>query len=933
VTVDLIVHGHFYQPPRENPWSGVIDRERSAAPYHDWNERIHAECYRPNCVARVLDERGDVLRLVDNHALVSFDYGPTLLSWLERAHPDTYARILRADAASAARLGGHGNAIAHGYNHAILPLCSPRDRDTQIRWGIADFRARFGRDPEALWLPETACDEATLGALADHGLRYAILSPYQARRVRPLPGGGPDAARTGAAGAGGRPAVADADGQDTVAADAGRADAAWRDVSGGRIDPGVPYLWRGPGGRALALFFYDGPIARGIAFEGLLGSSAALVSRFELAAGGGAGPRGGGGAGPSGEAGGRGGSRCVNVATDGESYGHHHRGGERGLAYALAYEAPRRGFHVTNYGEHLARNPPRFEVELEPGPNGEGTAWSCAHGLGRWTRDCGCSTGGQPGWSQAWRGPLRTAMDVVRDATAAALDRDGADVLVDPWRARDAWIDVLLRRRTPEALLEGEGRPGVAGDRARATRALALLEASRHAMLAYTSCGWFFADVSGIETRQVMRYAARALDLLERAGLDAPRARVLEALGEARSNLRSEGTGADVWRRYVEPSRVTRATVAASFAIRTAVAATQVQESMTGAEGTLRWHARQVQRRVRGALALVTARVAVEAWPLGPRGELAVAALYLGGVDVTCAVRPAPSDEEFAAAVERVGRVFREGNVPRMIHAVHGAFAPPRRIGGPGSSAGAGAAAVPATALPTGPGGAPSAVDARAPADDGDGHDLEEYGLESVLDGERERIAHSVLAAIAERATADALRIYDEAGRAIDSLHHAGFPLPPEVAAVAEFAVARRFEAAVERGLASGAAAPDPSALAEARALAREADSRGLRIDRARVAAALGARLLDAVERLVARGGPLDAEAALVLVREAEALGVPLDVDRAQELLVERFEAGTPLPEQARALAHALRLSAYVTDRAVPAAPHEPRGREGAPRP
>jgi alpha-amylase/alpha-mannosidase (GH57 family) len=392
----LIIHGHFYQPPRENPWTGEVEREPSAAPYHDWNERIHDECYAPNATA-------------NNYAKISFNFGPTLLSWLERAHPETYQHILAADRESAAQRGGHGNAIAQAYGHAILPLCNERDRLTQVVWGLADFRFRFGREPEALWLPETAANDATLALLIDQGLRYVILAPEQAKRVEvPF-----DHERVEVGDEKGRGIGAPSEEQ------------TWMDVSGGRVDTTKPYRFDHPdgSGRSIAIFFYDGPLARAIAFEKALTSSRGLVERFmQVAARG----------------------DLVNVATDGETYGHHFKFGDLALAYALGVEAREAGFRVTNYGEYLDRNPPLVRVEIENGLQGEGSSWSCAHGVGRWTRDCGCQTGGETGWNQAWRDPLRVALNYLRDDAALKFESRGRELLPDPWAARNEYISVLL---------------------------------------------------------------------------------------------------------------------------------------------------------------------------------------------------------------------------------------------------------------------------------------------------------------------------------------------------------------------------------------------------------------------------------------------------------------------------------------------------------
>jgi alpha-amylase/alpha-mannosidase (GH57 family) len=451
----LVIHGHFYQPPRENPWTGEVETEPTAAPFHDWNERIHAECYAPN---------------VDNYPLISFNFGPTLLSWLAQHHADTYRKILDADKVSAAARGGHGNAIAQAYGHAILPLCNERDRVTQVVWGLADFRFRFGREAEALWLPETAANDHVLSLLIDHGMRYVILAPNQATR---------------------------------------------------EIDTSKPYFFRhvDGSGRSLAVFFYDGPLARAIAFEGALASSRGLVERFISAARGG---------------------ELVNVATDGETYGHHFKFGDLGLAHALRVEAKAAGFWITNYAQYLDHHPPELTVEIDNGPDGEGTSWSCAHGVGRWTRDCGCHTGGEPGWNQKWRQPLRAALEFLRDDAADKFE--SASLLKDPWAARNDYISVML---DPQARAAFSTRHSVTDE----SRAMDLLEMQRSALLMFTSCGWFFSDLAGIETVQVLRYAARVIDLMNQLGLDPPRKRLLEMLSEARSNRPEKGTGADIYLR------------------------------------------------------------------------------------------------------------------------------------------------------------------------------------------------------------------------------------------------------------------------------------------------------------------------------------------------------------------------------------------------
>lgn len=511
----LIIHGHFYQPPRENPWTGVVDPEPGAHPFHDWNERVHAECYGPNSAAVVVDAHSGEEQIINNYAYISFDFGPTLLWWLERQHPETYARIIAADRESLGRRGGHGNAIAQAYNHAILPLCNERDRRTQVRWGLADFRYRFRREPESMWLPETAGNDEVLGLLIDEGLRFVILAPQQAERVR--------INRTAIT------ACHDS-------ADAVSPDHEWESVAGGTIDTSIAYryLHRDGSGRSIAVFFYDQELAHAIAFEQALASSTSLVDRIAKAA--------------------KGVGSLVNVATDGESYGHHHRFGDLCLAYALAGDAPARGFRITNYGEYLEQHPPAAEVQISSGPEGEGTSWSCTHGVSRWIRDCGCQTDGEPGWNQSWREPLRKALDLLRDEAAAYFEATRGDLFTDPWAARDEAIELaldqqksredFLRRHAPRQLSREEEM-----------RALAFLELQRNALLMYTSCGWFFSDISGIEPIQILKYAARAISLLDELGLPSRRQQFLKTLAEAKSNRPELGNAADIYRRVVEPLR------------------------------------------------------------------------------------------------------------------------------------------------------------------------------------------------------------------------------------------------------------------------------------------------------------------------------------------------------------------------------------------
>jgi alpha-amylase/alpha-mannosidase (GH57 family) len=514
----LCIHGHFYQPPREDPWSGAVEPQPSAHPYPDWNARITAECYAPNAAARILDGEGRVARTVNNYARMSFDFGPTLLAWLQAEAPDVYAAVLAADRESRERFSGHGSALAQAYNHVILPLANRRDKQTQIVWGLRDFEHRFGRPAAGMWLPETAVDLESLDLMAAHGVRFTILEPHQARRVRPLPPAGREAWAPAAA----------------PAPSAAEHLSGWRSVGGGGIDTSRPYAVSLPSGRRLAVFFYDGPVARAVAFEGLLSSGDRFAGRL-LACG----PPEDGTADP-----------LIHVATDGETYGHHHRHGEMALGYALHQIESNGWATLTNYGEYLASHPPAEEVEIV-----ENTSWSCIHGVDRWREDCGCRIGGPPGWNQAWRAPLRQALDELRDELGPLYEQAAGEIFDSPWQARDDSIALVLDP-TPssvDAFFARHARGAVPTGERRA-RALRLLETQRHAMLMYTSCGWFFDDLAGLEAVQVMRYAGRAAQLADELfGGECERG-LLRRLAWARSNDPAAGNGRDLYEARVRPA-------------------------------------------------------------------------------------------------------------------------------------------------------------------------------------------------------------------------------------------------------------------------------------------------------------------------------------------------------------------------------------------
>jgi alpha-amylase/alpha-mannosidase (GH57 family) len=510
----LCIHGHFYQPPRENPWLEFIERQDSAHPFHDWNERITRECYGPNARARLLGDEGRIQRLINNYETMSFNFGPTLLAWLERAHPWIYRKILSADHAGRARYGGHGNALAQVYNHVIMPLASPRDKLTQIRWGLTDFEHRFGRPAEGMWLAETAVDKETLTLMAQEGVRFTILSPDQAKRVRPL------------------------DANDT---------AEWEDVAGGRIDPSRAYRVRldASGASYIDVFFYHGPISRATAYENLMASGEGYLARIQEAF-------------PNH----RDGARLVSVATDGESYGHHSTFGEMALAWLFQHLAESNDIELINYGLFLERFPPEYEVELV-----ENSSWSCAHGVERWRSDCGCHVGHEPGWNQAWRRPLREGLEWLATELQAVFNERGGTLFKDPWAARDDYVRVLLQP-TPEErerfLARQVARPLVSEEK---VEALELMESQRMAMYMFTSCGWFFDDIAGLEATQVLKYAARAIDLVRPRIEKDLEAGLLDFLATAKSNDPRYRHGSEVYESLVKPARIDAAGLAAHYGL------------------------------------------------------------------------------------------------------------------------------------------------------------------------------------------------------------------------------------------------------------------------------------------------------------------------------------------------------------------------------
>lgn len=508
----LTIHGHFYQPPRENPWIEEIEIQDSAYPNHDWNEKICWQCYGPNSVSRIVDGSNSIIEISNNYKYMSFNFGPTLLSWMEKYNNLAYKRIIQADIDSRNLYDGHGCAIAQVYNHIIMPLANQNDKITQVIWGLKDFQKRFGRNSEGIWLAETAVDAQTLEVLIDCGVKYTILSPFQAKCINKI------------------------------------GEKNWQDVSWGSIDPSQAYRYYVEGTnkeKYIDLFFYDGSISKSVAFDNLLQDGKKFSYRLN-----------------DGFVESRNHAQLVNIATDGESYGHHTKFGDMALAYVLKVGAADLGFQITNYAQFLEKFPPEYEVDIKPV-----SAWSCAHGVGRWMDDCGCSTGAQPHWNQKWRKPLRQALDYLRDELISLCVAQGTKYYKDFWEARNNYIDVILDRskESIDNFFKQNARKSLNANEK--IKAIKLMEIQRFSQLMYTSCGWFFADISGIETTQIMKYAYRAMELASEFSKTNFEKTFLSILQKAKSNIIEFGNGKDIFNRWVKPSAVNFEKITAQFAI------------------------------------------------------------------------------------------------------------------------------------------------------------------------------------------------------------------------------------------------------------------------------------------------------------------------------------------------------------------------------
>jgi len=609
----ICIHGHFYQPPRENAWLEVIEVQDSAYPYHDWNERISAECYAPNAASRILDQKNIIRNIINNYSKISFNFGPTLLSWMEEKDPDTYEAILEADRESKKNFSGHGSAMAQVYNHMILPLANRKDKETQVIWGIRDFEKRFKRKPEGIWLAETAVDTETLEVLAENDIKFTVLAPRQAKAVRKL------------------------------------GDKDWKSVNDQTINTKKSYVCTLPSGKQISLFYYDGGISQAVAFQGLLNDGRRLAdSMMSIFDGDDSKPQ------------------LSHVATDGETYGHHHKHGEMALAYCVDYIEKHKDANLTNYGEFLAKFPPEYETQIF-----ENSSWSCVHGVERWRNDCGCNSGGNPTWNQQWRKPLRDALDWLRDESAQLFDREGRKYLVDPWVARNEYINIVLERNDENnaEFLKKHARGKLDTE---TTSVFRLLEMQRHAMLMYTSCGWFFDEISGIETTQILQYACRVIQLFRQVGNIDFEEGFIRRLELAPSNIPVLGNGAVIYTKYVQSAMINLQRVGMHYA----VSSVFEEEPETLPVFNYEVNNEFFLKKSAGEQVLVLGVTKVKSRVTHSEKKFAFAVIYLGKHELLGNISLDMEADKFASMQIRVVAAFQEGRSADVIGLMQTYFGP-----------------------------------------------------------------------------------------------------------------------------------------------------------------------------------------------------------------------------------------------------------------
>lgn len=767
----LTIHGHFYQPPRENPWLEAIELQDSALPFHDWNERINKECYNPNSVSKIVDSRNRILDVVNNYEYMSFNFGPTLLSWMEHFAPLTYERIIKADIESIAEHNGHGNAMAQVYNHIIMPLANEHDKETQIKWGIRDFEYRFGRKPEGMWLAETAVDDDTLRLLESNGIKFTVLSPYQADKFKQ------------------------------------KGDRDWTDVSWGNIDPARSYRYyiKSAPGKFIDLFFYDGAISRSVAFDELLKDGNKFIRRLK-----------------EGVSDCRNFPQLINIATDGESYGHHTKFGDMALSYVLKIRAKDEGFTITNYAEFLDKYRSDCEVEIK-----QASSWSCFHGVGRWKEDCGCSTGGHPGWNQKWRKPLRQALDYLRDEFIEIFETEGKKYFInDVWETRNKYIDVILDRN--EMNVKKFQQVNFKSDLSDNDKvhAMELLEIQRQELLMYTSCGWFFSEISGIETVQIMKYAARAMQLAAKFTDKNLEEKFLNILSEAKSNMPEHGTGKDIFERFVKPSIVTTKQIASLWALSSLYQDFEDEESVYCYTINRKTY-KKVQK---GNSAFIIGHIEIQSKITLQKSNVMFALIQYSGGDFHCAIKEYSDDLEFNRIKNNLIKIFMMNPLTEIIRSMDEIFG------------------------------------------------KEYFTLKDIFIEERRKILQILLKGKLEKFSQIYQNMYDEGKGSIYHLQGLGLKIPDEFKISAQYALSHKFNDIV---IHSGGFVEE-DLIQQAKDINYEAQKIGIKLDKSKSNNLFSRKILQNINRLVHSFEIQQADVVLELFDNIEKLELEVDISEAQ---------------------------------------------------
>lgn len=775
--VFLTIHGHFYQPPRENPWLEAIELQDSASPFHDWNERVNKECYNPNSFSKVVDSRNRILDVVNNYEHMSFNFGPTLLSWMERFAPHTYERVIKADVDSRAEHNGHGNAIAQVYNHMIMPLANEHDKETQIKWGVSDFEYRFGRKPEGIWLAETAVDDDTLRLCEENGIKFTVLSPYQALKIRK-------------------------EGTNN-----------WQDVSWGNIDPARSYRYyiKSAPGKFIDLFFYDGAISQSVAFDELLKDGNKFIKRLK-----------------EGISNLRDYPQLVHIATDGESYGHHTKFGDMALAYVLKIKAEEEGFKITNYGEYLEKYRSNYEVDIK-----QASSWSCFHGVGRWKEDCGCSTGGHPGWNQKWRKPLRNALDYLRDELIQVFEQEGEKYFENVWDVRNKYISVILDRSriNVEKFQRENFRPNLSDEDK--VRAMELLEIQRQAMLMYTSCGWFFSEISGIETVQIMKYAARAMQVAARFTNKNLEEKFLEILSEAKSNIPENGTGKDIFEKYVRPSVITLKQIASLWAI------TSLYQDIDDEENVYCYIVKRedYQKVQKGNSTLLLGHIEIQSRITLQKSNLMFALMQYAGGDFHCAIKEFSDADSYAKLKQNLTNTFLLNPLTEIIRSLDESFG------------------------------------------------KEYFTLKDIFIEERRKILEILIQNKMRKYAQIYQEMYDEGKGSIYQMQNLGLAVPEEFKIAAHYSLSKKFNDLVV----SSGGFVDPSVIQEIAGINFEAKALGIKLDKAQSNRIFAKKIDKNISRLAYSLEIQQADVLMELFDYVEKLELEIDISEAQNTYYTRI--------------------------------------------